>query len=433
MMTRADQRWRFLPVAFGLLGLALTAWAEEPLMINQIVIDPKNPDLLYAAARPQGALKSIDRGKTWMPARTGLKNTSTYPLAIDPSNPQILYLGTFGGGVYKSHDGGKTWAEMNEGLGNTNVHALAVDPARPDRIVVGTSTGNLFQSKDGGAHWMPFNQELPSMPGEVFVTLRFDEEHPSRLYLGQEKLYLRDADDSWKLFGEGLQGETVTAFEMDPVGHLIYAGTMKNGLFTSRDGGKTWAQTTPLFGKQWIQTIVLNRAKPGHLYASVIVKGLFKSADQGKTWIKLEGGLPPGDDVLSLAIDPKDPNRLYAGTHNQGIFLSSDEGITWSAPVIKQEPVAAIINSLFSSESNPGGEHPLPGAPTVPGVFNKCSRCHGWTDPVLSQKKTYWRVPPNRRDWRATVKRMSPGAGLTPEEEETVISFLNGYSRTETK
>jgi len=432
MMARADRRWRFPPVAFGLLVLALTAWAEEPLMINQIVIDPKNPDLLYAAARPQGVLKSVDRGKTWTPARTGLKNTSTYPLAINPLNPQILYLGTFGGGVYKSLDGGGTWTEMNEGLGNTNIHALAVDPAHPDRIVVGTSTGDLFQSEDGGAHWLPFNQGLPSMPGEVFVTLRFDEDHPSRLYLVQEKLYLRDAADAWKLTGEGLQDETVTAFEIDPVGHLIYAGTMKNGLFASRDGGKTWAPTAPLFGKQWIQKIVLNRAKPGHLFVSVLGKGFFKSTDQGKTWIKLEGGLP-GDDVLSLAIDPKDSNRLYAGAHNQGIFLSSDEGDTWSAPAIRQEPVAAIINSLFPSESTAGNEPPLSGTPSVPPAFYKCTKCHGWTDPHLSEKKTFWRVPPNHRDWGPTVKRMSPGAGLTPEEEEVVISFLNGYSQMKNK
>lgn len=413
--------WFFI-FATGSSSLTESASAGEPLMINQILIDPIHPDILYAGARPQGLLKSIDRGKTWLPARIGLKNTSVYPMVLDPGNTQILYLGTFGGGVYKSQDGAARWTEINDGLGNTNIHALAIDPLNSNRIVAGTSTGELYQTNDGGAHWVPDSQGLPSLTGELIITLRFDGAPHSRLFLGEERLFVREEGEPWKSLGEGLSGKKVTAFEIDPARRIFYAGTLKDGLWSSADGGKQWKLVSPLFQHAWIQRVILSPYQPGFLFVSVIGKGLFKSVDGGKKWVKLEGGLPIQDDVMCLAIDPKEPNRMYVGTHNTGIFLSDDGGSTWSVPAVKQEPVGEVIDSLFSIEANPVPEI------NVPVSFSKCSKCHGWADLHLSQRKTYWRVSPNHREWRTTVHRMSSGAGLTAEEEEAIILFLNRYS-----
>jgi hypothetical protein len=64
-----------------------------------------------------------------------------------------------------------------------------------------------------------------------------------------------------------------------------------------------------------------------------------------------------------------------------------------------------------------------------PPEFVKCNECHGWTDPLLNLKRTYWRVPANVRDWKFTVKeRMGPRTNLTQAEEDSIIQFLNRYS-----
>jgi hypothetical protein len=64
-----------------------------------------------------------------------------------------------------------------------------------------------------------------------------------------------------------------------------------------------------------------------------------------------------------------------------------------------------------------------------PEAFAKCNRCHGWTDPALNQTAhSLWLMPPNRRDWNATVRRMSKPAGLTDDEARTVADFLTRYS-----
>lgn len=427
---KKTQQRLFLLIAAVFLHLTVPAFATTPLMVNKIVIHPNNSKILYAGGRPQGVLKSVDRGKTWFPARTGIGNTSVYHLLIPEQMPDTLYLATFGGGVYKSEDGAASWHEVNNGLGNTNIHALAIDPTNPDALYAGTSTGDLFQSQDGGLHWTPFGEGLPFLEGEVFATLLFDAKMPPNLYLGQESLYIRESKGSkgsWVAVSQGLKKELISTLAIDPENKIYYAGTIRDGLFVSKDQGKSWKSVTELFKKKWIQRIFLDRSKPNQIYVSVVGVGLHKSMDRGKIWEKLDQGLPPGDNIMTLAIDPDDSNRLYVGTHNKGIFVSSDGGATWSAPMIKQEPFDVIATSLISSPP-PVASNPSKPLPAIPPAFLKCTKCHGWADTYLTKKKTFWRVPSNRRDWRPTVKRMSPGAGLTPEEQETVIKFLMSYT-----
>ncbi|MBI3621648.1 MAG: hypothetical protein HY208_05610 [Nitrospirae bacterium] len=399
-------------------------------MINQVVAHPTKPGLLFAAGRPQGALKSTDGGQSWRPARTGLKNTSAFHLAIAESNPEVLYLATFGGGIYRSTDGAESWVEANGNLGNTNIHALAVDPTDADRIIVAASTGELFRSVDGGRHWSAASQGLPAVQGDISAAFRFDHARPPRLYLGLEGLYEWQTSGGWRSIGTGGTGLTaavITALAFDPAGRSLYAGTRHDGLFASTDRGAHWTPVAESFHKQWIHAVLFDHAQAPNLYVSVIASGLFKSGDRGATWQPLSKGLPPQEDVLGLAIDPHDPTRLYAGTRGQGIFLSSDGGAGWRAAAIAQEPLTVILDDLMAAPP-PRRQSSAP-LPPVPASFEKCTKCHGWTDPYLTRKRTFWRVPPNAREWQSTVARMSVGNNVTPAEQEEIIRFLNAYSR----
>lgn len=431
-LRRISLRFASLPLSAAALLVGAITLAQEPLMINQIAVHPKSPKVLYAAARPQGVLKSVDRGESWVPARKGLKNTSVYYLVIPERDPGILYLATFGGGVYRSTDEGENWIEINNGLGNTNIHALAVHPTHAKTVVVGTSTGELFESQDGGGHWEGFSQGLPEIPGEVVVSLLFIPKGSPQLYLGQESLYVRGLKGStpaWLSQGKALREETITSLAFDPEHQVLYAGTMRNGVYTSTDRGKSWVSAGAVFEKKWIHKVYVGGAGSNRLFVSVLGEGLYRSEDGAKSWERLHRGLPRGENILSLAFDPIDFNRLYAGTHNQGIFLSSDGGSSWTSPKIVQEPLDQIVRSLQSPSPNSSSSPPSKALPSVPDAFTKCTRCHGWSDPLLSQKKTFWQVPPNPRDWAPTVNRMKSGAGLTDEEEVIIVDFLNRYSR----
>jgi len=434
-------------ILFAVIGLAslfvsnpARAALQEPLLINQIVIDPQNPKIVYAAVRPQGVLKSTDRGASWYPARHGLMNTSVYHMAVNPKNPKILYLGTFGGGVYKSENAGEDWFEVNNGLGNTNIHALVLNPLQPDRLLVSTSTGELFKTDDAGKGWRPFNEGLPSFPGEVISTLLVFPKSPGEFYLAQGGLFRRPfSSPSWQAVDGNLPDEVVTALFYDASGRAFYAGTMNRGLFKApldSDGVNpdptairsplTWKPIGELFQKQQIRLIAKDPGRAATLYVSVVNRGLFKSSDGGSTWEAINSGFP-SLEVESLAIDPENSQFLYAGTHNIGIFVSRDGGKTWNPPAkVEVEPVMQIIASLTKQ---PSSEYPKAPHAAPPPSFSKCNKCHGWADAALNQKATYWRVSPNQRDWQSTVQRMSPGAGLTPAEQEEVIRFLTAYGR----
>jgi photosystem II stability/assembly factor-like uncharacterized protein len=428
-----------LCLTIALSGGPVLAAVSEPLLINQIAIDPSDPDVLYAAARPQGVLKSTDHGETWRPARRGLANTSGYHIVIDPAHPKTLYLGTFGGGIYKSLDGGDTWVEANTGLGDTNIHALILNPRHPDHLLVSTSTGELFHSDDAGNSWKPFNEGLPSFEGEVIASLLIFPDDSGGYSLAQGGLFRRPISSSrWLPVGGNIQDQVMTALAYDQQDRTFYAGTMKRGLFRATLPPTNvpadpiaamirldWQPVEGPFHDQWIRFLVLDPTTPSTLYVGVVAHGLFKSADRGATWSEVDAGLP-SKDIESLAIDPNSPGVLYAGMHSDGIYLSRDGGRTWGPPrQVTVEPVQQIIASLTSQPSPaPSGTVPI----AVPTAFAKCNKCHGWTDPALNQRSTYWRVPPNFRNWSPTVHRMSQGAGLTPQEEHQIIAFLTKYS-----
>jgi photosystem II stability/assembly factor-like uncharacterized protein len=409
--------------ALGAVAVILveTAFAE-PLLINQIAVAPSNPSVLYAAGRPIGILKSTDRGRTWVPAREGILNTSAYHVVVHPKNPDLAYVGTYGGGVYRTRDGGRSWEAASRGLGNTNIHALAIDPSRPDRLIASTSTGDVFQTLDGGARWTPYGEGLLFMPGEVLASLLV---RSGTAWLGQGTLFARAAREAaWRATGQDLGDAAISALAEDAEGRF-YAGTRRQGLFRSDDRGRTWVPLAKEFDRGWVRLVMVGPRGTTRVFVSVLRVGLFRSDDRGTTWTKVGAGFPLTDDVEALEADPADPDRLYAGAHDTGLYVSVDGGLRFHPPDrVVQEPVADIIASLVD---RPVSRNSAP-AVSPPPAFKKCSGCHGWADPLLSRKPTYWRVAANQRDWAPTVTRMAPGASLTAEEQRQITEFLMRYT-----
>jgi len=180
---------------------------------SKIVIHPRNPDVVWAAAvgscyKPsstRGVWKTTDGGITWRPALFIDEETGCSDLALDPNNPSILYAGMWqfklrswtrvsggpGSGVYKSVDGGETWEELTNGLPTGElapngephpVGKISVGVARSDSNFVyanietgdGVPTwdfpypgnGQLWRSTDAGASWqvLSYNRSINARP-----------------------------------------------------------------------------------------------------------------------------------------------------------------------------------------------------------------------------------------------------------------------------
>ena len=407
-------------------GSAGTAETREgPFVIHRIAIDPQNLEIVYAATSNYGILATRDAGTTWALINRGLGSYTHHALAIDPSDPNILYVGAWGGGVSRSEDRGMHWTDRNRGLGNTAIEDLALDSVHPKTVYVATTSG-VFKSEDEGAGWIFYGEGLPVARIQIFERLIALPSGPIELLLGTSGgLFKRERNASrWEAVDGIVKEEHITAFALEPKTGMLYMGTVNNGMLRSRDGGETWAPSGGGLKNIWISDIALDPLHPGIVYAATRGKGVLKSKDGGVTWKQTNNGLPV-QDIRSLVMAPEGSNILYAGTTSQGLIKTTDGGKRWR--VMKGYPelsIAEIVASLSPKVERPDRTP----APSVPGEFFKCNRCHGWVDPFLNSKNTYWRVPPNQRDWGLTVARMSQRARLTPEDSRKIIDFLTQYT-----
>src|SRR5712691_2323761 len=93
-------------------------------------------------------------------------------LVMDPRNPQVIYAGASGGGVWKTTDGGKQWQPLTDSQPALDISALALDSSNPDIVYAATGfyykTPGLLKSTDSGKTW----QSLPAPKAGVFQSVR---------------------------------------------------------------------------------------------------------------------------------------------------------------------------------------------------------------------------------------------------------------------
>lgn len=132
---------------------------------------------------------------------------------------------------------------------------------------------------------------------------------------------------------------------------VLYAGVDPAGLFSSDDGGHTWAEVTSLnrhatraewqpgFGGLVLHTIVLDPIDPARMYVAISAAGVFRTDDGGASWRPRNKGtradfLPDkfpefGQCVHKLAMAPGQPRLLYQQNHC-GVYRSDSAGDSWS-------------------------------------------------------------------------------------------------------
>ncbi|MGB3182368.1 MAG: glycosyl hydrolase [Cyclobacteriaceae bacterium] len=238
--------------------------------IARIIVHPENPDVVWVAAQgplwskggQRGVYKTTDGGQTWNKSLGDEEWTGVTDLVMDPDNPDRMYAATWqrhrtvaaymGGGpksgIHRSDDGGETWQELTNGLpdGNMGKIGLAISPQDPATIYAAIEmdrrTGGVYRSTDGGSNWEKQSDAVSGGTGPHY----YQELYASSHYEG--KLYLMDAsmqisDDAGKTFyranREHRHGDNhALAFkESDP--DYVMVGT-DGGVYESFDNGNNW-------------------------------------------------------------------------------------------------------------------------------------------------------------------------------------------------
>jgi uncharacterized protein (TIGR03437 family) len=233
---------------------------------HDLVIDPRNPNRVFAAVRTIGIYRSDARGDrgSWVRISGGLPDPGATPSAspfrraalaigppIPPSNENTLYAAFASGddnllGIWRSTDNGTTWTQtatpQRAGQANYNLD-IAVHPQNSNIVYYGTSAnsfntgGTLWRSLNGGATWEDASIAPSGLGGLHADTHRivFSQTNPPILYTGNDggmwRTTLPDAPTlAWRQLNDTLSLTQFVSMALHPTNPaLVIGGTQDNG------------------------------------------------------------------------------------------------------------------------------------------------------------------------------------------------------------
>ena len=318
--------------------------------IGKIVIDPRNSSVVYVAAQgplwgpggDRGLYKTTDAGKTWNRVLAISENTGVSDLVMDPRNPDVLYASAYQrrrhvwtlidggpeGAIHKSTDGGATWKKLAGGLpdGDVGRIGLAISPVNPDIVYaiieLPDNKGGFYRSPDRGASWEKRGDYVAGSP-QYYNRIFCDPVDVDRVY--SMDVYLKVTDDGGKTFrnlGENSKHVDNHAFWIDPKDPDYYLDGCDGGVYESFDRGATWSFKSNLPITQFYRVDV-DAAVPfysvyGGTQDNFSLGGPSRTTSatgiENASWLVSATG-----DGFVSRIDPGDPNTVYSESQYGGL------------------------------------------------------------------------------------------------------------------
>jgi len=314
--------------------------------IGRIALDPRDPTVVYVAAQgplwgpggERGLFKTTDNGKTWKNILSISENTGVTDVVIDPNNPDTIYAAAYqrrrhnwtlidGGpesALYKSTDAGVTWKKLKAGLPTSDMGriGLALSPVDSNVIYAiieaADKKGGIFRSSDRGESWERRNEY--DQTAMYYAHIVCDPKDVDRLYVMAVFILVSD-DGARTLHRLGEKSKHVDNHEIwiDPDNTNHYLVGCDGGVYESWDRGANWDFKRNLPVTQFYDVTTDNDTPFYNVYGGA--QDNFNVGGPSRTrnasgitnadWFVTLGG-----DGFRTQVDPQDPNTIYTEYQN---------------------------------------------------------------------------------------------------------------------
>ncbi len=323
---------------------------KDSRQIGMIAIDPRNSDIVFVAAEgsvwgpggDRGLYKTTDGGKTWKKVLEISKHTGVNNVVIDPCRPDIMYATAeqrrrhvntkIGGGpesaIYKSTDGGENWRKLKSGLpsGDVGGMGIAVSPINSDVVYAiieaAGKSGGFFRSSDRGETWKKMGDHSSS--GQYYNEIYCDPVQFDKIYSVETiSKYTIDGGKTWKSIGNHSRHVDDHALWIDPANTKHFMIGSDGGVYESFDAGKKFYFKSNLPVTQFYRVAVDNTEPFYWVYGGTQDNNSFggpsrnlkSSGVEGSEWIVTLGG-----DGFWQAIDPENTDIVYSESQYGNIY-----------------------------------------------------------------------------------------------------------------
>ncbi|MDX1684520.1 MAG: glycosyl hydrolase, partial [Saprospiraceae bacterium] len=327
---------------------------ENSEHIGKIIIHPDDENVVYVAAigplwnkgGDRGVYKTTDGGETWELVLEIDEHTGVTDLVMDPRDPDVMYAAAFqrarhvftylgggpGSGIHKTTDGGETWVEVNKGLpgGDLGRIGLAISPANPEVIyAIVEATGKksgFYRSTNRGASWEKRGNYVTS--GNYYQEIVADPKDENVVY-GMDT-WMKVSEDGGKSFqnvGEKTKHVDNHCMWIDPENTSHWLVGCDGGIYETWDAAATWDFKSNLPVTQFYKVAVDNAEPFYHIYGGT--QDNFSIGGPSRTntshgirnsdWFITHGG-----DGFESQVDPKNPNIVYSQSQ-YGVLVRYDK------------------------------------------------------------------------------------------------------------
>jgi len=350
-----------------------TSWSsvfdnQNTSSVGALAIDPANPNTVYCGTGESNSLRSYypgtgiykttDGGTSW--TSIGLQNTYSFGnIVINPSNSQIVYAAAMGSlrrknperGIYKSTNAGLTWIQslyLSDSVGAIDV---ILDPSnqnklfaamwerqrREDYIKYGGPMTALYVTTNAGANWSVVNGGFPSNASDMGrISLDICSSTPSIVY----------------------------AF-------TAYANGNSRGLYKSTDSGSSWSLinsgVAPSSNYAWFNRICkVNPANANQLFCGGL--DMYMSVNGGTSFSYVSASHV---DHHAVGFSPSNSSYIVIG-NDGGIDYSTNGGTSWLASTTMP------ITQFYAGDIDNNNPSTILGGAQDNGTYKTTGSVGGW-------------------------------------------------------